>query len=126
MLASSLGMADSLPTQLARGAMTVDAGTGDVTIAEAFVKKSSTFRFDGIAESLRVEAVRPLTACPGCREYTLYFESRYPGYGDRTGLPIIPSRTAHRAKVVVVGESVVSGVLDEAWDIATQTILDFE
>jgi hypothetical protein len=37
-----------------------------------------------------------------------------------------PRRTPHRAHIVLAGELVVSGVLDQAWDMARQMILDFE
>jgi hypothetical protein len=39
---------------------------------------------------------------------------------------MIPKRTPHRAHIVLAGEVVVSGVLDHAWDMARQMILDFE
>jgi hypothetical protein len=97
-----------------------------MSIAEAFVRNSPTFRFDGVAESLRLESSRPMTSCPGCYEYTLYFESRHPGFGDRTGQAITPTLTAHRATIVLKDHKVVSGVLDGAWDMTSQRILDFE
>jgi hypothetical protein len=118
------GAAASPPMQLAKG-LTQENARG-MAIAEAFVRESTTFRFDGLDDSVRLEAARPLTACPGCYEYTWYFESQFPGYGDRTGVAIAPARTPHRAKIVVAGEAVVSGVLDNAWDMARQMILDLE
>ncbi len=97
-----------------------------LAIAEAFVRRSATFRFDGMAESLRLESVRSLAACPQCYEYVLAFESRYPGFGDRTGLGLTAAPTAHRATIVLRDRRVVSGVLDGAWDMKQQRILDFE
>ena len=116
--------APSPPMQLAKGQTEGEAS--GTAIAEAYVRQSSTFQFDGLEDSLRLEAVRPLTACPGCYEYTWYFESQFPGYGDRSGLAIAPMRTPHRAKIVLAGGTVVSGVLDDAWDMTRQLILDLE
>ncbi|GIX49117.1 MAG: hypothetical protein KatS3mg131_3328 [Candidatus Tectimicrobiota bacterium] len=98
----------------------------DLARVEAFVRGAPTFRFDGIEESLRLEAVRRLAFCPGCYEYTLYFESRFPGYGDRRGDLLSPARTPHRAKVLLVNRQVVSGLLDGAWDMVHQLIVDYE
>jgi len=113
------------PTQAA-APLESDDGYKGIAVAETFVMNSSTYRFDGLEGSLRLEAIRRLEACPGCVEYTLYFESRHPGYGDRTGLGITPVLTPHRARVVLIGQEVVSGVLDQAWDITSQLIIDNE
>jgi hypothetical protein len=117
--------ADASPTLLSR-AMPEAPGASGLAVVEAVVRNSPTFQFDGIEESLRLESVRGLTACPRCYEYTLYFESHFPGFGDRTGLVITPTRTPHRAKIVLVDQAVVTAVLDDAWDMTTQMILDFE
>ena len=97
-----------------------------MSLTEAYLRQSPTFEYDGVEDSLRLEAVRPLTGCAGCYEYRWYFESLFPGYGDRTDLAMTPKRTAHRAQIVLAGEVVVSGVLDHAWDMARQMILDVE
>lgn len=107
-------------------AKSVEDGAEGLALTKAYVKQSPTFQYDGLEESLRLEAVRSLTGCPGCYEYTWYFESLFPGYGDRAGLALTPSRTPHRAHVVLAGEMVVSGVLDHAWDMTRQLILDVE
>ena len=97
-----------------------------LAIVEAFVRNSATFRYDGKPESLRLQSVRPLAACPGCYEYVLSFESEHPGFGDRAGVPLTQAPTSHRATIVLRGQAVVSGVLDAAWDMAQQRILDVE
>ena len=97
-----------------------------LAIVEAFVRNSATFRYDGKPESLCLQSVRPLAACPGCYEYVLSFESRHPGFGDRTGVPLTQAPTPHRATIVLRDQVVVSGILDAAWDMAQQRILDFE
>ena len=122
-IAPNVGAAASPPMQLAKG---VAEGAEGLALTEAYLRQSPTFQYDGVEDSLRLEAVRPLTGCPGCYEYTWYFESLFPGYGDRHGLAMTPRRTPHRAHIVLAGELVVSGVLDQAWDMARQMILDFE
>jgi hypothetical protein len=104
----------------------IDALSRGRHVAEVLVRQSPTFRFDGIEESIQVEAVRPLEACPACYEYTLYFETRHPGYGNRQGLGITRELTPHRARIVLKQNRVVTAILDNSWDIATQQIVDFE
>jgi hypothetical protein len=106
-------------------AWATDGGKG-IGIAEAFVRNSPTFRFDGFEDSLRLEAFRPMGSCPGCYEYTIYFESGHPGFGDRSGRGITAALTPHRGTIVLRDQKVVSGVLDNAWDMTSQRILDFE
>ena len=118
--------AASQPPSAAAGAPRAIDGSRGVSIAEAFVRNSSTFRFDGIEDSLRLESLRPMASCPGCYEYILHFESRHPGFGDRSGLGITSALTAHRATIILKDQKVVSGVLDKAWDMTSQRILDFE
>jgi hypothetical protein len=105
---------------------TVAVDQHGLAIAEAFVRNSATFRYDGVPESLRLQSVRPLAACPGCYEYVLSFESRHPGYGDRASVPLTQAPTPHQATIILRDQAVVSGVLDAAWDMAQQRILDFE
>jgi hypothetical protein len=97
-----------------------------LAIAEAFVRNSATFRYDGLPKSLRLQSVRPLAACPGCYEYVLSFESQHPGFGDRASVPLTQAPTPHQATIILRDHTVVSGVLDAAWDMAQQRILDFE
>jgi hypothetical protein len=113
-------------TWAAGGTAEGPGGSRGVALAEAFVRNSPTFRFDGIEDSLRLESVRSMESCLDCYEYAVYFENRHPGYGDRTGLEITPGRTPHRATIVLVDQDVVTGVLDNAWDITNQLIVDFE
>jgi hypothetical protein len=110
----------------AAGSAEAIEGRRGIGIAEAFVRNSPTFRFDGVEDSLRLEAFRPMESCPGCYAYTVYFESGHPGFGDRSGRGIAVALTAHRATIVLRDQKVVSGVLDNAWDMTSQRILDFE
>ena len=96
--------------------------------AESYVRNSPTFRFDGIEDTFKLEAVREIKFCPGCYEYTFYFESRHPGVGDRAGVhPLREIITPHRVVVNLTYETnVVMGVMDESWDIGRQLIIDRE
>ena len=102
--------------------------SASIQTAEAFVRNSPTFRFDGIEETFKLESSRALKFCPGCYEYTFYFESRHPGVGDRMGvLPLRDIITPHRVVVNLAYETnVVMGVMDESWDIGRQLIIDRE
>ena len=93
-----------------------------------YVRNSPTFQFDGIEDTFKLESVREIQFCPGCYEYTFYFESRHPGVGDRTGVqPLRDIITPHRAVINLTYETnVVMGVLDESWDIGRQLIIDRE
>ncbi len=51
-------------------------------VAEEFVKKEATFKFDGIPETLKV--VNATSVGDGW-EFTIQFDSRHAGYGDRSG-----------------------------------------
>ena len=96
--------------------------------AESYVRNSPTFQFDGIEETFNLESVREIQFCPGCYEYTFYFESRHPGVGDRTGVqPLRDIITPHRAVInLTYDTNVVMGVLDDSWDIGRQLIIDRE
>ena len=96
--------------------------------AESYVRNSPTFQFDGIEDTFKFESVREIKFCPGCYEYTFYFESRHPGVGDRTGVqPLRDIITPHRVVINLTYETnVVMGVMDESWDIGRQLIIDRE
>jgi hypothetical protein len=119
-----LGWQSATSTPLASAAVAVDPH--GLAIVEAYVRNSATFRYDGQPESLRLQSVRPLADCPGCYEYVLSFESQHPGFGDRAGVPLAQTPTSHRATIILSDGAVVSGVLDAAWDMTQQRILDFE
>lgn len=101
--------------------------SASIQLAEEFVRNSPTFRFDGIEETLELESSRAIKYCPGCYEYTFYFESRHPGVGDRTGVELRNIITPHRVVVNLAYETnVVMGVMDDSWDIGRQLIIDRE
>ena len=101
--------------------------SASVQAAEDFVRNSPTFRFDGIEDTFKLESSRAIKFCPGCYEYTFYFESRHPGVGDRTGIRLRDIITPHRVVVNITYETnVVMGVMDDSWDIGRQLIIDRE
>ncbi len=101
--------------------------SASIQVAEEFVRNSPTFRFDGIEETFKLETSRAIKFCPGCYEYTFYFESRHPGVGDRAGIKSRDIITPHRVVVNLAYETnVVMGVMDESWDIGRQLIIDRE
>ena len=108
--------------------LTGHAGTSaSIRAAEDFVRNSPTFRFDGVEETFKLESSRAIKFCPGCYEYTFYFESRHPGVGDRTGIQLRDIITPHRVVVNIAYETnVVMGVMDDSWDIGRQLIIDRE
>ena len=85
-------------------------------IAENFVKISSTFRFDGIEDSLTIVDYEILD-CSYCYSLTFFYDSEHPGYGDRTGKVLAQKITEHKIKIIVkrgiVREAIVDGKYDE-------------
>ena len=95
--------------------------------AEQYVRNSPTYRFNGIEETFKLESSRAIKFCPGCYEYSFYFESRHPGVGDRAGIQLRNIITPHRVVVNLAYETnVVMGVMDDSWDIGRQLIIDRE
>ncbi|MBI2184947.1 MAG: hypothetical protein HYU39_08325 [Thaumarchaeota archaeon] len=91
-----------------------------VTIAKDFLVQTSTFRFDGIPETLRVADAVTLESFPEQHIVTITFDSRHAGYGDRQGQILLQVITPHVARVKVVRDNVVSVILDERWDELSQ------
>ena len=93
--------------------------------ARDFMKKSPTYTWDGVKDSLSVKDVESLD-CPGCYGVTLSFECTHGGYGDRTGLMVTSATTPHTAYVVVENGKVISALLDDAWDEFNQNEIETE
>ncbi len=87
-------------------------------IAREFVEHSPTYQFDGF--ELRYNQTIVLR-CPYCWMFTFEFTSRHAGYGDRTGQVLAQVITPHNAEVVVINGTITRAVLDEQWDMLTQT-----
>lgn len=87
-----------------------------IQIARAFIVQAPTFSFDGIPETLRLADFYVLEIVPEQYFITFLFESRYAGYGDRTGQVLAQVITLHSARVTVVEDEVVDAILDGQWD----------
>jgi len=95
---------------------TLEAGR---KIAEAFVRDEATFRFDGMADTLEVAGT---TAVGEGWEFTIEFDSRHAGYGDRGGQVLAEVLTHHTAVITVQDESVTAALIDGQWDMINQRI----
>ena len=92
---------------------------GSRKIAEQFLRTSPTFAFDGIEESVAlIEVLYPdIEYAWG---FVFRFESRHPGYGDRSGRVLAQVITPHEAKINVERGEVVSATIDGRWDMIAQ------
>jgi len=87
-------------------------------VARDFVQNEATFRFDGIADTLKLTNTAKLASSSW--EFTYQYDCRQPGYGDRTGQILAQVITPHEAKVTVADGRVTKGVLDGKWDMLAQ------
>ncbi len=87
--------------------------------AEEFVKAEATFQFDGISDTLKVTSI---TAAGDGWKYTIEFDSRHAGYGNRSGQVLVEVITHHTAEVTVQGGSVTTVLMDGQWDMINQRL----
>ncbi len=87
-------------------------------IALEAVRKSPTFKYDGIEDTLKV--VGSFKPDENTWIVVVSFTCRHSGYGDRTGKIVLQVLTEHKAKVKIVNGSVVELVLDNVWDELNQ------
>ena len=91
-------------------------------VAEEFVRLETTFRFDGIPETLEVNST---TSVGNGWQFTIEFDSRHAGYGNRSGQVLAQVITHHIAEVTVEGGlGVTKAVMDKVWDMVNQRMLD--
>jgi len=94
-------------------------------MAEEFLKNSATFTFDGIEDTLRLtDTLR--ARCPYCWVFIFEFDSRHPGYANRTGKVLAEVITPHRAVIAVEQLEITSAVMDEKWDMRRHEIIGVE
>ena len=93
-------------------------------IAEAFVKSSPTFVFDGIEETLELAETHPPTVTLSGWQFVFEFDSRHAGYGDRIGQVLAQVITPHQAVIVVEQGKVTHAVIDEKWDMLQQKMVE--
>jgi hypothetical protein len=94
---------------------------GSQRVAEEFVRLESTFRFDGIPETLEVTST---TSVGNGWKYTVEFDSRHAGYGNRSGQVLAEVITHHVAEVTVQAGLVTIAIMDGEWDMIKQQMLD--
>ena len=85
-------------------------------IAEEFLRNSPTFVFDGIEDTFTLTNTL-LLRCPYCWVFLFEFDSRHPGYADRTGKVLAEVITPHRAVIAVEQLEITSAVMDDKWDM---------
>ncbi len=88
-------------------------------VAEKFVKQEATYRFDGIPETFKVTST--ISVVNGWK-YTIEFDSRHAGYGNRTGQVLAEVITHHTSEVTVQAGKVTKAIMDQQWDMISQRI----
>lgn len=94
---------------------------GSQRVAKEFVRLETTFRFDGIPETLKVTGT---TSVGNGWKYTIEFDSRHAGYGNRSGQILAQVITHHTAEITVQAGLVTTAVMDEKWDMINQRMLN--
>jgi hypothetical protein len=92
---------------------------GSQRVAEEFVKLETTFRFDGIPETLEVTST---TSVGNGWKYSIEFDSRHAGYGNRSGQALAEVITHHVAEITVQAGLVTTAIMDGEWDMINQRI----
>ena len=86
-----------------------------------FVRLDTTFRFDGIPETLEITGT---TSVGNGWQFTIEFDSRYAGYGNRSGQILAQVITHHTVEVTVQGGlGVTKAVMDGVWNMLEQQML---
>ena len=94
------------------------------SVAEEFVRLETTFRFDGIPETLELTST---TSVGNGWQFTIEFDSRYAGYGNRSGQVLAQIITHHIVEVTVKGGlGVTKVIMDNVWDMIDQRMLNEE
>ncbi len=101
----------------------VDFNNIALSVAEWFVKKSPTFYFDGLEETLHLEITQIRESFPEQFVINADFDSRHGGYGDRTDQIVTQVITPHSMDLVVANGRVMSAVIDGKWDEINQLLL---
>jgi hypothetical protein len=92
------------------------------SVAEEFVRLETTFRFDGIPDTLEVTIT---TSVGNGWQYTIEFDSRHAGYGNRSGQILAQVITHHTAEITVQGGlGVTKAIMDDVWDMIDQRMVN--
>ena len=94
-------------------------------LAEEFLRNSATFVFDGIKNTLILtDTLR--ARCPYCWAFIFEFDSKHPGYADRTGKILAEVITHHKAVIGVEQLEITSAVMDDQWDMLRHEFIGVE
>jgi len=91
-------------------------------IARNYLLDSPTFKFDGIADSLELNATYAL-ALPYNWIFVYDFECAHTGYGDRSGQYLEQVVTPHTARITVLEGEVTSATIDTIWAMVNQSLV---
>ena len=101
--------------------------TGDSQLAEDAIKNSRTFKFDGIAGSIKFIKATDQSPISSFRAsvYTFEFQTAHPGHGDRSGQMLAQVITTHNAEVYVDQDlhKVKMAFCDGKWDLINDKVL---
>ena len=86
-------------------------------IAEKFVKGEATFQSDGIPDTLKLVSSTPVN---NGWQYIFEFDSRYAGYGNRSGQVLAEVITHHAAEITIQEGQVTLATLDGQWNMIDQ------
>ena len=80
------------------------------------LKNTATFKYDGIGDSLKLVKIE---AADQDNSWTVVysFQTRHPGYGNRSGQVLAQVITDHTAELDLKDCKVVSAVCDSNWDL---------
>jgi hypothetical protein len=91
-----------------------------------FIKNSATFKFDGIADSLKIEGTEDIAeiydSMPKYR-ITVDFQTSHPGYGNRTGQMLAQVITNHTAVITIISGKITLAICDGEWDMLAEKLL---
>lgn len=95
---------------------------GAITAATNFVKTDSTFKFDGMADTLKVSLNH--TIANDKYEIMAEFTSAHGGYGNRFDQMVIQALTPHKAILTVEKGQIVAAIMDNQWDMIAGKSID--
>ena len=96
---------------------------GNALIATNFVKNESTYKFDGIPETFKLN--KTITKdCTYCWEFYFEYRSLNSGYGDRKNTTLNPVLTNHSARITMEKGTINSAILDDMWDMNAQKFIE--
>jgi hypothetical protein len=99
----------------------IDTQVPFIKLVEDFLKNSSTFKFDGIDNSLKLIEAEDHSPISSFRAmvFTYQFQTRHPGHGDRSCQILAQVITNHTAVIYVdVDKAEVRiAICDEVWDM---------